>query len=280
MCYRVVRSAVAACLLLSSWSIGHAASSPIEKARARAKAGREEVRIVGGPKVTLAQHPWQVALALPEVPNDFLAQFCGGALISQTWVITAAHCVDGGTKPEDIEILFGSDKLNQSGNRIGVERIVVHSTFDGATLDNDVALIEVSGAIRSQKSINIAAAEQLSAATALTVTGWGKTFEKFGQKSEHLRGVTIPLVTNVTCNQPESYDSKVTANMFCAGKVEGGQDACQGDSGGPATIDVAGRPHLAGVVSWGKGCGRAKKYGVYTRLHMFLPWIQTTTGFQ
>jgi secreted trypsin-like serine protease len=72
----------------------------------------------------------------------------------------------------------------------------------------------------------------------------------------------------------------VTFNMFCAGKSGGGQDACQGDSGGPATIDVAGTAHLAGVVSWGKGCGQAKKYGVYTRLHMFLPWIQTTTGIQ
>ncbi len=276
---QLVNSAVAVCLLFSSWSIGHPASSVIEKARERAAAGLED-RIVGGSPAALAQHPWQVALALPEEPDDYRAQFCGGALISQRWVITAAHCVDRGTKPEDIAVLFGSDQLNGTGDRIGVERIEVHVDFNDSTMDSDVALIELSGAIRSQESVEIAAAEQFSTATTLAVSGWGKTSEVFGQKSEQLQVVAVPLVNNVLCNEPDSYDGEVTANMFCAGRVEGGADACQGDSGGPATIDDGGRPRLAGVVSWGRGCGQAKKYGVYTRLHSFLPWIRTTTGLQ
>jgi secreted trypsin-like serine protease len=85
-------------------------------------------------------------------------------------------------------------------------------------------------------------------------------------------------VSNAICNKPESYNGDISANMLCAGKETGGIDSCQGDSGGPQTTRIQGKPVLIGVVSWGEGCARRLKFGVYARVTAALPWIATTTS--
>jgi secreted trypsin-like serine protease len=80
------------------------------------------------------------------------------------------------------------------------------------------------------------------------------------------------------CNQPASYNGDILASMFCAGKTEGGVDSCQGDSGGPGSAIINGRTTLVGVVSWGDGCARRLKYGVYSRISTAAEWIATTIG--
>ena len=85
-------------------------------------------------------------------------------------------------------------------------------------------------------------------------------------------------MSTTVCNQPASYNGDILASMFCAGKTDGGVDSCQGDSGGPASAIIDGRTTLVGVVSWGEGCARRLKYGVYSRISTAAEWIATTIG--
>ena len=108
------------------------------------------------------------------------------------------------------------------------------------------------------------------------VTGWGHSAEN-GTYSEVLQENQIPIVSRQECNKEESYNGKVSERYLCAGYQEGGMDACQGDSGGPLVCqDGAGKWVLAGVVTWGEGCARPHKYGVYADVRRFLPFIEST----
>ena len=108
--------------------------------------------------------------------------------------------------------------------------------------------------------------------------GWGVTTEG-AQVSNILRHVTLQLVSNKDCNGLASYSGAVTDEMICAGFVEGGKDSCQGDSGGPLMVpDMKGGYLQAGIVSFGEGCGRPNKYGVYTRVSVMQPWVAGKIG--
>ena len=108
------------------------------------------------------------------------------------------------------------------------------------------------------------------------LTGWGHTQEN-GNFSDILRENEVPLVSFEECNKEDSYNSNIKERYMCAGYPEGGKDACQGDSGGPLVCqDGAGKWVLAGVVTWGVGCARPQKYGVYADVRRFLPFIEST----
>ncbi len=261
-------------LLVALTAPAGAESEPIAKARQMARENLEPKIVLGEP-VPLEERPWQVALVLSELTDDYRGQFCGGTLIVPDWVLTAAHCVDGDTTTEEVEVLFGSATLDQSGNRIAVRQIRLHPAWNPATRDHDAALLQLSGAVRSQPPLALAALEQLTAAETLEVSGWGKTDEFVVFKSRGLLQVQLPLVSHEDCTQPDSYGQAITPAMFCAGRREGGEDACRGDSGGPATVTVEGEERLAGIISWGEGCGRAKKYGVYTTVPQVADWIRS-----
>lgn len=246
-------------------------SDMIKAAQQRAD-DRQQFRIVGGEPVSIEQRPWQVGLMLSGVTDDMFAQFCGGALAAPNWVVTAAHCVDSGTMPGQIQILFGTNRLNETGNRISVAEIIVHPNWAPGTMVNDVALVRLAGRISTQSSIQLSNVSNLDRASTLTVSGWGH-LEQAGTKSEGLQAVTLRLQTNETCNAPDSYDGAVTNEMVCGGEIAGGLDSCQGDSGGPATVTANGETLLAGIVSWGEGCAQPKKYGVYARVPVLRSWI-------
>jgi len=277
--YQIKQVVYIACLLLVGFGISslviaqeESPGSSLLKEAQRLSELKLENRIVDGTPIPLSERPWQVAIVLKNRSNNFIAHFCGGSLISKEWIITAAHCVDQGTLPSQIQILYGTNKLDSSGQRIDVVDIRVHSDWNASTKRNDVALLKVEGEISDQTPASIATAEELSQSSDLRLSGWGR-IDQFGLKSESLLAATVPIQTFETCNQPESYNGRVTKEMFCAGKIEGGVDSCKGDSGGPATGAINGKAVLAGVISWGKGCALAKKYGVYTNLPMFLDWI-------
>ena len=231
-------------------------------------------KIVGGKMIGIEDRPWQVAILASNKPDYFYAQFCGGVAIDSTWILTAAHCVDNGTLPDQIRILSKTAQLDGSGTLSLVEAISIHPAWSEATKQHDLAFIKLKQAIPGIPSIDISTSEDLDNSSELTLSGWGRIGE-FKSKSDVLLQVSVPIQNQRTrCNAKESYDGRVLDTMFCAGKQEGGKDTCQGDSGGPATIEVDGTVLLAGVASWGDGCGEAKKYGVYTRLPSYASCIR------
>uniref|UniRef100_A0A8C8Y3A3 Peptidase S1 domain-containing protein n=1 Tax=Panthera leo TaxID=9689 RepID=A0A8C8Y3A3_PANLE len=94
--------------------------------------------------------------------------------------------------------------------------------------------------------------------------------------SPFLREVQVNLIDFKKCNDFLVYDSYLTPRMMCAGDLRGGRDSCQGDSGGPLVCEQNSRWYLAGVTSWGTGCGQRNKPGVYTKVTEVLPWIYTS----
>jgi secreted trypsin-like serine protease len=163
-----------------------------------------------------------------------------------------------------------------------VDEVVVHDDYNPKTFENDIALIKIDGGLPKGKIIPLAdAALKLTPGQELQVTGWGTTKEVGGQMPTHLLKATVPYVDNDICNKPDSYNGSILPGMMCAGKEGGGVDSCQGDSGGPLVsppvsppLHIPGDAVLVGVVSHGEGCARKLKYGVYTRVSTYRPWIQ------
>ncbi len=234
-------------------------------------------QIVGGNDATVGEYPWQVLVQ----PSGFL---CGGSLIDEEWVLTAAHCVVDGSNnaydPSRITVTVGEyDRNNPSGTEIAVTQVIPHESYNPATFDNDIALLRLAEPADTSDptvgTIPLNSQSNLASGTLATVTGWGTT-SSGGSTSAVLQEVNVPLVTNQSCNL--SYGGQITSNMLCAGYDEGGRDACQGDSGGPLTVEGASGTVLAGVVSWGNGCADPDFPGVYARVSNYVQWVNRNIG--
>ena len=227
--------------------------------------------IVGGDEADVGAWPWQAALMATSsfTGRPGLSQFCGGALIAPTWVLTAAHCTPGFTT-SDIVVVLGRHRLSDSnGEVIAVRRIIAHENYNDSTLDNDIALLELVSP-SSQTPVTMGTSEP-AAGDLVTATGWGTTIAGDSSSApDALREVTVPVVSRTSCNQ--SYSGDITNNMFCAGVT--GKDSCQGDSGGPLVLPDGNGWLQVGVVSWGIGCGDVGFPGVYTNLAQFQGWVQ------
>ena len=231
-------------------------------------------KIIGGEDAKWEANRWQAALLIASIQNAREAQFCGGSIVGSHWIVTAAHCLEG-TPPENVDVLTGAADLNGGGSRVKAERVFVNKNYDSLTQDFDVALLKLQapatgdpvGLIDKQAETAL-----LKPGTDLVVAGWGVTGT--GAPSPALKQVTVPFVSSTTCKDPVSYEGRITDNMICAGFMQGGKDSCQGDSGGPLTAKDAGSTRvLAGIVSWGEGCARPGKFGVYARVATLGPWI-------
>lgn len=226
------------------------------------------IRIVGGSRVTeIEEAPWIASL---QRNNKHV---CGASVVSQSAVITAAHCLLYIRTKSQLSIRMGSVHLYKGGMHLKVTKYMQHPNYNFLNSSNDIAIVyfNLPSDITSMTLATVKLPVDLSNLTIGTVTsvfGWGATGENFPAVFQ-LRSVDVPIVSTEDCSR--SYENRIGASMICAGYLEGNKDACQGDSGGPLMADGN---TLVGIVSFGEGCARPAKYGVYTKVALFTNWIK------
>ncbi|CAB3991891.1 MAM and LDL-receptor class A domain-containing 1-like isoform X1 [Paramuricea clavata] len=233
-------------------------------------------RIVGGQKAQPGEWPWQVAL----MRGTF--QFCGGSLVSNQYVITAAHCIDS-TDWDSVTIRVGEHDLGvYDGHEqdISIARygITVHPQYRSDGEDYDIAVVRLSRSVQFTQRIKPVCINSGIDFTGQRcyISGWGR-LSSGGSSPNVLQEAQVPIVTPQECKN--SYGSSITDRMLCAGHSQGGTDTCQGDSGGPLVCEHSdGSWHLSGVTSWGRGCASAGYYGVYAHVANLYPWVKQVTG--
>ncbi|XP_026671746.1 uncharacterized protein LOC108627588 isoform X2 [Ceratina calcarata] len=232
------------------------------------------------------EYPWQVAI-LKKDPTESV-YVCGGTLISPRHILTAAHCVKT-YAARDLRVRLGEWDVNHDVEfypyiERDVSSVNVHPEFYAGTLYNDIAILRIDHEVDFQKNPHISPACLPDKRDDFTrnrcwTTGWGKdAFGDFGKYQNILKEVDVPIVNNQICEQQMRRTRlgpgfNLHPGFICAGGEEG-KDACKGDGGGPMVCERNGRWQLAGVVSWGIGCGQPGVPGVYARVSHYLDWIQ------
>uniref|UniRef100_A0A3B3C2Z6 Zgc:165423 n=1 Tax=Oryzias melastigma TaxID=30732 RepID=A0A3B3C2Z6_ORYME len=232
------------------------------------RAAVTESRIVGGQAASAGQWPWQVMLQIPVSGGMSL---CGGSLINNQWVLSAAHCFSS-TNTTNVVVYLG--RINTQGsnpNQVSrsVSRIIVNPNYSSKTQNNDLSLLKLASPVTFNDYISpvclAAQGSNIPADTSAWVTGFG-TLSSGGSLAQTLQEVNVPIVSNTQCN---SAYGGITNQMICAGLTIGGKDSCQGDSGGPLVVKNRTRWVQAGVVSFGNGCAKPNFPGVYARVSEF-----------
>ncbi|XP_058636259.1 serine protease svh-1-like [Onychostoma macrolepis] len=235
-------------------------------------------RIVGGVNAPDGSWPWQVSL------HTSGRHFCGGSLINNEWVLTAAHCLPG-VSTSSLRVYLGrrtQEGVNTHEISRNVRTIIVHPSYDSNTNNNDIALLRLSSTVTFNDYIRpvclAAQSSVFSSGTSSWITGWGDVQSGGSLPAPGiLQETMVPVVDNVRCNALLGSGS-VTSNMMCAGLTQGGKDTCQGDSGGPMVSRQCSVWVQSGITSWGYGCADPNSPGVYTRVSRYQSWITNRIG--
>ncbi|XP_019904456.1 transmembrane protease serine 9 [Esox lucius] len=233
-------------------------------------------RIVGGVTARRGEWPWLGSLQYQR------SHRCGATLVHSKWLLTAAHCFKSDSGPGSWSVSLGSVLRSGVGALvIPIQRIIMHPGFNSTNMNNDVALLEL--AVPAPRSYTIQAVclpspvHRFHRDNECYITGWGSTREG-GSLTNLLQKAPVNIIEQSDCLQ--AYGNGLTPGMMCAGYMEGGKDTCLGDSGGPLTCrEPSGQWFVAGVTSWGHGCGRSGFPGVYIQVTAIREWISDYLPF-
>lgn len=282
----LVRLLVSAVALLFVFSPATAQSEK-ESSRSKNSQSSPGGRIVGGTAAAEGAWPWQVVL-MQRTQSGVYKPMCGGSLVAAEWVLTAAHCFpDGGDG--SFRIAYGAVELSKMAV-VDVVKALPHPGYNADTSDNDIALVKLAKPVTSVRVAMLAKSGSGRAEVAgdrMTVTGFGRVAECAPGDSrvecrmqDRLQQVDVPIVATQACLAAyASTGAAIGERQICAGYSEGGRDSCQGDSGGPLVRAIGNsRWEQVGVVSWGEGCARANKPGIYTKVSAYSGWLRQATG--
>lgn len=265
---------------------------------------KEDNRVVGGRPAFVNEFPYQVAFLNRGADHAF----CGGSIIADRWILTAAHCFYDDEKLDrnlgKIDVVAGTTYLNEPYNVLKIEKLFLRG-YNPLSNRNDIALVKTRDSILHEKSrgflssmqemipalkpergkskvthkqvpkaIEMAApGHELFDWTVATITGFGNIDED-GKSSANLLAADVNIMPDSTCARV--YPQYRANTMMCAGRVGSESDTCQGDSGGPLALSVVKKPILVGITSFGEGCAIKGYPGVYTRVSYFYEWITKT----
>ncbi|XP_076748955.1 trypsin-4-like [Xylocopa sonorina] len=220
----------------------------------------------------ITEYPYHVSI------EKYDRHACSGALIHESWVITAASCVFR-TDLSVVNVRVRTSTTSSGGDQLQVSNIVVHEDFDKHLLGNDIALIKLKipvqfGAKLLPIGLPQKESHQLRDGTNCFVTGWRQILP--GVEETKLSVITVPLVNQKTCNSKMPCHKPLFQKMLCAGNMTYGVETCQDDPGAPLMEGQT----LIGVLSYGLGCKTMIHPGVYTRVSSYLRWISTYSGIR
>jgi V8-like Glu-specific endopeptidase len=244
---------------------------------------KPQSRIIGGSDAMYGEFPWQAHIKLNK-------QQCGGVLLNNYYVLTAAHCIYQ-VRLSDITIQLGvydiqdHSRQDYAPQTFSVVEKKIHPSFkyQAAHPDRyDVALLKLNKAAKFQENvvpICLPPKDWNFQGWKGIITGWGKTdtglSNRFGTRL--LQKVDVPIISNDLCEKwhhEKGIEITISPEMMCAGYEEGKKDACVGDSGGPLMVVVQGRWTVAGLVSAGFGCAQGKQPGIYHRVPHTVEWLR------
>ncbi|XP_058138216.1 complement factor D [Dasypus novemcinctus] len=229
-------------------------------------------RILGGAEAEAHARPYMASVQV----NG--SHTCGGFLVAEQWVLSAAHCLED-TVAEEVEVLLGAHSLSQpepSKRVYNVSRAVPHPDSRRDTIDHDLLLLQLSEKAALGPAVRTLPWQRVdrdvAPGTLCDVAGWGES-KHTGHRPDRLQHVLVPVLDRATCNKRALHDGAISARMLCAESNR--RDSCKGDSGGPL---VCGGVAEGVVTSGSRVCGNRKKPGIYTRVASYAAWIDGVVG--
>ncbi|XP_036138603.1 trypsin-1 [Monomorium pharaonis] len=228
-------------------------------------------RIVNGEEAKPGEIPYQVSLQY----KDSSFHFCGGSILNDYYVITAAHCVYG-ENANEIKVVAGTINLIDPKSQHNVVRIILHEEYDeNNSWINDIALLKVRNPFIESANIGhvLLPSKDFETDDTAVVSGWGNLWQG-GPSTTKLQRVNIRIANQFYCKfMYNIIGGNVYSTQVCAYNPSSEKGSCQGDSGGPLTVDG----QLIGLVSWAYGCASTVYPTVYTRVISYLDWIKDHT---